>query len=45
MSDNHATDYVKGVVGRLRVEFERDPARPRYLLAEPHLCYRLDDHI
>lgn len=38
-----ATDYVKGVIRRLRVKLEPDPAHPRYLLTEPHLGYRLND--
>jgi two-component system KDP operon response regulator KdpE len=38
-----ATDYVKGVIRRLRVKLERDPAHPRYILTEPHLGDRLND--
>jgi two-component system KDP operon response regulator KdpE len=38
-----ATDYVKGVIRRLRVKLESDPAHPRYILTEPHLGYRLND--
>jgi two-component system, OmpR family, KDP operon response regulator KdpE len=38
-----ATDYVKGVIRRLRVKLEPDPAHPSYLLTEPHLGYRLND--
>ena len=38
-----ATDYVKGVVRRLRVKLEPDPAHPRYIITEPHLGYRLSD--
>jgi len=38
-----ATDYVKGVIRRLRVKLEQDPAHPSYLLTEPHLGYRLND--
>ena len=38
-----ATDYVKGVIRRLRVKLERDPAHPRYIITEPHLGYRLND--
>ena len=37
------TDYVKGVVRRLRVKLEPDPAHPRYILTEPHVGYRLSD--
>ncbi len=36
-------DYVKGVIRRLRVKLEPDPAHPRYILTEPHVGYRLDD--
>jgi two-component system KDP operon response regulator KdpE len=38
-----ATDYVKGVVRRLRVKLEPDPAHPRYIITEPHVGYRLSD--
>ena len=38
-----ANDYVKGVVRRLRVKLEPDPAHPRYIITEPHLGYRLSD--
>lgn len=38
-----ATDYIKGVVRRLRVKLEPDPAHPRYIITEPHLGYRLND--
>ena len=38
-----ATDYVKGVIRRLRVKLEDDPAHPCCLLTEPHLGYRLND--
>jgi two-component system, OmpR family, KDP operon response regulator KdpE len=38
-----ATGYVKGVVRRLRVKLEADPAHPRYLITEPYLGYRLVD--
>jgi two-component system, OmpR family, KDP operon response regulator KdpE len=38
-----ATDYVKGVVRRLRAKLEPDPAHPQYILTEPHLGYRLND--
>jgi two-component system KDP operon response regulator KdpE len=37
------TDYVKGVVRRLRVKLEPDPAHPRYIITEPHVGYRLSD--
>jgi two-component system, OmpR family, KDP operon response regulator KdpE len=37
------TDYVKGVIRRLRVKLEADPAHPRYIITEPHLGYRLND--
>jgi two-component system KDP operon response regulator KdpE len=39
------TDYVKGVIRRLRVKIEPDPAHPRYIITEPHLGYRLNDVI
>jgi two-component system, OmpR family, KDP operon response regulator KdpE len=39
------TDYVKGVIRRLRVKIEADPAHPRYILTEPHLGYRLNDSL
>jgi two-component system, OmpR family, KDP operon response regulator KdpE len=38
-----ATDYVKGVIRRLRVKLEPDPAHPQYIRTEPHLGYRLID--
>ncbi len=38
-----ATDYVKGVVRRLRVKLEPDPAHPQYIITEPYLGYRLND--
>ncbi len=37
------SDYVKGVVRRLRVKLEPDAAHPRYIITEPHVGYRLDD--
>jgi len=37
------SDYVKGVVRRLRVKLEPDPAHPRYIVTEPHVGYRLND--
>ncbi len=40
-----ATDYVKGVVRRLRVKLEPDPAHPRYIITEPHLGYRWSDSL
>jgi two-component system KDP operon response regulator KdpE len=44
---NDATegDYVKGVIRRLRVKLEPDPAHPRYIITEPHLGYRLSDSL
>ncbi|WP_298403102.1 response regulator transcription factor [uncultured Chloroflexus sp.] len=38
-----ATDYVKGVIRRLRVKLEPDPAHPRYIITEPHVGYRFND--
>lgn len=38
-----ATDYIKGVIRRLRVKLEADPAHPRYIITEPHLGYRLSN--
>lgn len=38
-----ATGYVKGVIRRLRVKLEQDPAHPRYIITEPYLGYRLQD--
>ncbi len=38
-----ATGYVKGVIRRLRVKLERDPAHPQYIITEPYLGYRLKD--
>ncbi|HEX5689545.1 MAG TPA: response regulator transcription factor [Roseiflexaceae bacterium] len=40
-----ATYYVKGVVRRLRVKLEADPAHPQYIITEPQLGYRLRDPI
>jgi two-component system KDP operon response regulator KdpE len=40
-----STDYIKGVVRRLRVKIEPDPAHPRYIITEPHLGYRLNDSL
>jgi len=40
-----ATGYVKGVVRRLRVKLEQDPAHPRYIITEPYLGYRLKDSL
>lgn len=37
------TDYVKGVVRRLRVKLEADPSHPQYIITEPHIGYRLND--
>jgi len=38
-----ATGYVKGVVRRLRIKLEPDPAHPQYIITEPYLGYRLKD--
>jgi two-component system KDP operon response regulator KdpE len=38
-----AAGYVKGVIRRLRVKLEPDPARPQYIVTEPYLGYRLRD--
>lgn len=38
-----ATDYVKGVIRRLRVKLEPDPSHPRYIVTEPHVGYRFTD--
>lgn len=38
-----ATGYVKGVIRRLRVKLEQDPAHPKYIITEPYLGYRLKD--
>ncbi|RMD72132.1 MAG: DNA-binding response regulator, partial [Chloroflexi bacterium] len=37
-----ATDYVKGIIRRLRVKLEPDPAHPRYIITEPHVGYRFN---
>ncbi|MBO9312462.1 response regulator transcription factor [Chloroflexus sp. MS-CIW-1] len=37
-----STDYVKGVIRRLRVKLEPDPSHPRYILTEPHVGYRFN---
>lgn len=37
-------DYVKGVIRRLRVKLETDPAHPRYIVTEPHVGYRLEEN-
>jgi two-component system, OmpR family, KDP operon response regulator KdpE len=38
-----ADDYIKGVIRRLRVKLEADPAHPRYIITERYLGYRLND--
>jgi two-component system, OmpR family, KDP operon response regulator KdpE len=40
-----ADDYVKGVIRRLRVKVENDPAHPRYIITERYLGYRLNDQM
>ena len=40
-----ATGYVKGVVRRLRIKLEQDPAHPKYIITEPYLGYRLKDSL
>ncbi len=40
-----ATGYVKGVIRRLRVKLEKDPAHPQYIITEPYLGYRLKDSL
>jgi two-component system KDP operon response regulator KdpE len=37
----HETHYLRVYVGQLRQKIEPDPARPRYLLTEPGVGYRL----
>jgi two-component system KDP operon response regulator KdpE len=40
-----ATGYVKGVIRRLRVKLEQDPAHPQHIITEPYLGYRLKDSL
>ncbi|MDQ6643421.1 MAG: response regulator transcription factor [Chloroflexota bacterium] len=40
-----ATGYVKGIVRRLRIKLEQDPAHPQYIITEPYLGYRLKDSL
>lgn len=42
---DNAMGYVKGVVRRLRMKLEPDPAHPRYIVTEPYLGYRLVDNL
>lgn len=35
------SQYVRVYVGQLRQKLERDPARPRYIITEPGVGYRL----
>ena len=35
------TQYLRVYMGQLRQKFEHDPARPRYLITEPGVGYRL----
>ena len=35
------TQYLRVYMGQLRHKLEADPARPRYLLTEPAVGYRL----
>ena len=35
------TQYLRVYMGQLRQKFEKDPARPRYLMTEPGIGYRL----
>jgi two-component system KDP operon response regulator KdpE len=37
----HETHYLRVYIGQLRQKLEPDPARPRYLLTEPGVGYRL----
>jgi two-component system KDP operon response regulator KdpE len=37
----NAAHYVRVYIAQLRRKLERDPARPRYLLTEPGVGYRL----
>jgi two-component system KDP operon response regulator KdpE len=37
----HETHYLRVYVGQLRQKLEPDPARPRYILTEPGVGYRL----
>ena len=37
------TGYLRVFMGQLRHKLEPDPARPRYLLNEPGVGYRLKD--
>jgi len=38
-----STDYVKGVIRRLRTKLEPDPSHPRYIITEPYVGYRFND--
>jgi two-component system KDP operon response regulator KdpE len=38
-----ATHYLRVHVAHIRAKLERDPSRPRYLLTEPGVGYRLRD--
>jgi two-component system KDP operon response regulator KdpE len=37
-------EHIRVLMGQLRKKLERDPANPRYLLTEPWIGYRFDDH-
>jgi two-component system KDP operon response regulator KdpE len=37
----HETHYLRVYIGQLRQKLEADPARPRYILTEPGVGYRL----